>query len=117
DDFRAGLVYNRERVPAAELPRTYDDLLQPRWRGAIVMTASAAAADYIALAVGDQAALRIARGLAGSPPGTGQARFVPTTGEVRARVASGQFALGLGVDGGPPPAAAPLAEHAIEPIP
>ena len=33
-DF-AGICYNTERVPAAEAPKTWKDLLDPRWKGAI----------------------------------------------------------------------------------
>ncbi|HEX8207561.1 MAG TPA: extracellular solute-binding protein [Solirubrobacteraceae bacterium] len=34
------LSWNTERVPAAERPRTWDDLADPRWRGKVVMEIS-----------------------------------------------------------------------------
>lgn len=34
-----GLAYNTRQVGAAEVPKTYDDLLDPRWRGAIAWRA------------------------------------------------------------------------------
>jgi len=34
-----GLAYNTRQVRAAEAPRTYDDLLNPKWRGAIAWRA------------------------------------------------------------------------------
>jgi len=33
----AVLVYNTEAVPAAEAPRDWDDLLDPRWRGKVII--------------------------------------------------------------------------------
>lgn len=34
-----GVAYNTRQVPAADAPRTYDDLLNPKWRGAIAWRA------------------------------------------------------------------------------
>src|SRR5438105_11332474 len=34
-----GLAYNTRQVAAAEAPKTYDDLLNPKWRGAIAWRA------------------------------------------------------------------------------
>ena len=32
-----GLIYNKERVKPADVPRQYQDLVHPKWKGKIVM--------------------------------------------------------------------------------
>lgn len=121
DEFPAGLVYDAALVKPEELPKTYADLLDPKWKGRIVMLRSATTLAYLALAVADPGAtgegLRIARGLVGDPSGNGQVRLAPSSEEVRKRVVSGEFALGFGVDGGRPILAAAVVEQGIDPIP
>lgn len=115
----ARLIFNRDLVGVGDLPKTYLDLLGPRWRGRILMERSALPLEYVALAVNDigatAVALRVARGLAGDPPGSGQARFASSASELLQRVAAGEFMLGLGADGGS--TAAAVGVHLIEPVP
>jgi iron(III) transport system substrate-binding protein len=43
----AGIAYNTDLVPAAEAPKTWEDLLDPKWKGKIAIPDPASSASYI----------------------------------------------------------------------
>ncbi|MTK03574.1 ABC transporter substrate-binding protein [Micromonospora sp. CP22] len=43
----AGMAYNTDLVPANEAPKTWEDLLDPKWRGKIAIPDPASSASYI----------------------------------------------------------------------
>ncbi|MEU7889714.1 extracellular solute-binding protein [Microbispora bryophytorum] len=43
----AGIAYNTKLVPAAEAPKTWEDLLDPKWKGKIAIADPASSASYI----------------------------------------------------------------------
>ena len=43
----AGLAYNKVKVPAAEAPKTYQDLLDPKWRNAMSCKISSSGIQYV----------------------------------------------------------------------
>lgn len=64
------LAYNTQRVPAAEVPRSYADLLDPKWSGRFAVEAADVAwFAAVTRAMGDTAGLAYFRKLAAMKPG------------------------------------------------
>ncbi len=95
DSFRH-VIYNTRLVTAAEAPRKYQDLLNPKWKGKICAPAVGSPYPYIALALGEEPAKDLVRKLKDQQG----LNLVPTITDVRSRVASGEFALGFGITAG-----------------
>jgi len=89
--------YNTEMIPADEVPRTYDDLLDPKWRGAMAWTndltpSGAPGFIYNMLAVkGEEKGMDYLRKLAEQRPAT----IAASQRVVLDRVISGEYPLGL----------------------
>lgn len=106
------VIYNTKLVPAADAPRRYEDLLDPKWKGKIVAPAFPAAFGGLALVMGEEKAYEFVRSLVKDQ----QLSFVQTFTDVPTKVANGEFPIGYGinanvighVDKGAPVANAPL---------
>lgn len=93
-----GIIYNKEQIPAAEVPRRYQDLTDPKWRDRIVMPNPSNHATTIAFLVGlrdhvfkSEAEWRkFLQGLAANRP-----MFVASLGPTPAPIASGEKPIGL----------------------
>ena len=95
-DFSLGdfIVYNTTKVSADEAPRTWDDLLLPRWKGRIAVDGRATFLDalYLDPGKGRDAGLAYASKLADQQPS-----YQANLEQVLAAVVSGQFDLGTAV--------------------
>ncbi|WP_270934746.1 ABC transporter substrate-binding protein [Falsiroseomonas oryzae] len=86
------VIYNRNQVSAADAPRTWDDLLNPRWRGRIGTWVRAAAFAELAEAWGeDRTTAYYTRFLEQNP------MLFRSTAPLAQQVAAGEIAIGLGV--------------------
>lgn len=86
------VIYNRNQVPAAQAPKGWDDLLDPRWRGRIGTWVRAAAFAELAEAWGEErTAAYYDRFLQQNP------MLFRATAPMAQQVAAGEIALGLGV--------------------
>ncbi|MDA8123905.1 MAG: extracellular solute-binding protein [Deltaproteobacteria bacterium] len=94
----AALIYNKERVKAAEVPKTYQDLANPRWKGQIVMADPASHPTTISWLVGlrenviqsDAKWRKFLKGLAANSP-----MFVASFGSTPAPIESGEKLIGI----------------------
>lgn len=106
------VVYNTNLVKPEDAPRSYQDLLDPKWKGKIVAPAFGAAFGGLALVMGEQKAYDFVRKLVNDQ----KIVLVSTFTDMTNKVANGEFALGYGlnanalgaVDKGAPIANAPL---------
>jgi iron(III) transport system substrate-binding protein len=111
DDFFANVFYNTKLVKGEDIPKKYDDLLDPKWKGKIIMFRSPTPFAVIAESLGEDFTDNLVKGI------TGQLVYAAKFPDVVARVSSGEFPFGLG---GTPEKAirigAPVASAPIEPI-
>lgn len=93
-----GLIYNKERVKAAEAPRRYQDLADPKWRDKIVMANPANHPSTISWLIGLKETVfkseaewrKFVEGLAANRP-----MFVASFGPTPAPVESGEKAIAI----------------------
>jgi ABC-type Fe3+ transport system substrate-binding protein len=117
-----GMAYNTRQVSAANVPKTYDDLLDPKWRGAIAWRADSE--------VGAQMFIAAVLKTMGKEKGEAylkrlsQQRVVNYAGSARAlvdRVGEGEYKLALFIYAHHPliskAKGAPLETQMLEPIP
>ena len=92
------LIYNKELVKPADVPKRYEDLTDPKWRGKIVMANPSAHATTISWLVGlkeevfksEDAWMKFVKGLAANKP-----MFVASFGPTPAPVESGEKLIGI----------------------
>lgn len=92
------VIYNKERVPAADVPKRYEDLADPKWRDKIVMPNPSNHATTIAWLRGlrqhvfksDAEWMKFLRGLAANRP-----MFVASLGPTPAPIESGEKPIGI----------------------
>ena len=92
------LIYNKERVKAADVPRRYEDLTLPRWKNQIVMANPANHATTISWLIGlkenvfrsEAEWMKFVRGLAANKP-----MFVASFGPTPAPIESGEKLIGI----------------------
>ncbi|HLQ33092.1 MAG TPA: ABC transporter substrate-binding protein [Chloroflexota bacterium] len=94
DGTLALVTYNTQQVSANDAPKGYEDLANPRWKGRIVMPRSGAFFSFVTHALGEDKVTALATDMVQKQSVT----IVPTYPDVRGRVASGEFVLGLGID-------------------
>lgn len=95
DGTLATVIYNTNLVPAGEAPKTYEDLTKnPKWKGRIAMPRAPNVFIYISYALGDEPAQKILKELMEKQ----EAKILPTYPDVRNRVGTGEFAVGIGID-------------------
>ena len=93
-----GLIYNKEMVKSADVPRRYEDLTDPKWKNKIVMPNPANHATTIAWLIGlrehvfksDAAWMKFLKGLAANKP-----MFVASFGPTPAPIESGEKVIGI----------------------
>ena len=90
----AYVSYNTNLVKASEAPTKWNDLLNPKWRGRIAMPRSPASWVYMTVALGEEKTTQLLTDLINKQGVKRLARFA----DVRTRVASGEFAIGIGTD-------------------
>ena len=92
------LIYNKELVKPVDVPRKYEDLTDPKWRGKIVMANPTTHATTISWLVGlkeqvfsaEDAWMKFVKGLAANKP-----MFVSSFGPTPAPIESGEKLIGI----------------------
>ncbi|MBI3000976.1 MAG: extracellular solute-binding protein [Deltaproteobacteria bacterium] len=103
-------IYNTKLVKEADIPRKFEDLLHPRFKGRIVAPASPSIFPFLVPAMGEEAAIDFVKRLVEEQ----KLVLVPTFADTRQRVTNGEFLVGYGSDvadlsrKGAPIATAPL---------
>lgn len=90
----AYVSYNTSLVKPAEAPRSYDDLLNPKWKGRIAIPRSPSPWVFLSVAMGEEKVAKLLTALIRDQ----KAKMLPRYGNVRSRVLSGEFAIGVGID-------------------
>jgi len=93
-----GYIYNKERVKKADVPKRYEDLADPKWKGKIVMANPANHATTIAWLIGlkenvfnsEAEWMKFVKGLAANKP-----MFVASFGPTPAPIESGEKLIGI----------------------
>jgi len=93
-----GLIYNKELVNPADVPKRYEDLTDPKWKNKIVMANPASHATTISWLIGlkenvfksDAEWMKFVEGLAANQP-----MFVKSFGPPPAPIESGEKAIGI----------------------
>jgi len=93
-----GLIYNKEKVKAADAPRRYEDLTLPKWKDKIVMANPGNHATTISWLIGlkenvfksEAEWMKFVRGLAANKP-----MFVSSFGPTPAPIESGEKLIGI----------------------
>jgi iron(III) transport system substrate-binding protein len=117
DRLQVNVIYNTDLVKANDAPRSYRDLLDPKWRGRIAIPRSPGPWINLTPALGEAETARILTGLVRDQ----QVRLLPSYPDVVARVTSGEFPIGVTTDAfveianGAPVANAPLEKTALAP--
>lgn len=88
------VTVNTNLVKRSEEPRTYADLLNPKWRGKIAAPRSPSPWAMLSYAIGEEEAVKFLRQLLTKQKLKLLARYP----DVRARVVGGEFAIGIGTD-------------------
>jgi len=94
----AALIYNKEQVNPADVPKTYQDLADPKWKGKIVMADPSSHPTTISWLVGlrenviksDAEWMTFLKGLAANKP-----MFVASFGPTPAPIESGEKPIGI----------------------
>jgi iron(III) transport system substrate-binding protein len=92
------LIYNKELVKPGDVPKKYEDLTDPKWRGKIVMANPTSHATTISWLVGlkekvfstEEAWMKFVKGLAANKP-----MFVSSFGPTPAPIESGEKLIGI----------------------
>ncbi len=93
-----GLIYNKELVKPADVPKRYEDLTDPKWKNKIVMANPANHATTIAWLIGlkenvfksEAEWMKFVKGLAANKP-----MFVASFGPTPAPIESGEKLIGI----------------------
>ena len=93
DPMLTGVTYNTQQIAAAEAPRAYGDLLNPKWKGRIAAPRAPNVFVYISYGYGDEKTRALITDLVEKQ----DLKILPTFPDVSNRVLSGEFALGIGV--------------------
>lgn len=92
DGTLAIVAYNKTLVPADKAPKSYEDLLNPAYKGRIAIPRTASIFAYLAYAVGEDKTASLLTDLMEKQ----QARLLATFPDVTARLISGEFSVSLG---------------------
>lgn len=94
DSYLTMVTVNTNLVKAGDEPRTYDDLLKPKWQGKIAMPRSPSPWIYFSYAFGEKKAEEYLQALLKQQ----KVKTLPRYPDVRSRIIGGEFAIGLGTD-------------------
>jgi iron(III) transport system substrate-binding protein len=90
DDSVNVWMYNTSLVPAADVPKSWDDLLKPRWKGKIVVNTSASGLSQLFFTMGEDKTTALLTALRGQ-----QLIVVASKGPARDMVVNGQAHIGI----------------------
>ena len=88
------VMVNSDLVKVSDEPRSYDDLLDPKWKGRIAITRSPRSWMQMSFGLGEAKAEALLVGLLTKQ----KVRILAKVMDVRARVLSGEYAVGLSAD-------------------
>lgn len=88
------ITVNTNLVKKSEEPRSYDDLLNPKWKGKIAMSRSSRPWMQVTYGLGEEKAVKLLTGLLTRQ----NVKILAKTMDVRARILAGEYAVGMGVD-------------------
>jgi ABC-type Fe3+ transport system substrate-binding protein len=94
DGHPAVLTYNKRLVKPEDLPKTYNDLLDPRWKGKIAMPRTSAPWVFMSYALGEEPAAELLTKVVT----TQQPKMLTRYADIRTRVIGGEFPLSVGTD-------------------
>ena len=94
DSYLTLVTINTNLVKAADEPKSYDDLLDPKWKGKIAMPRSPSPWVYFTYAFGEEKAQKYLETLLRQQ----EVKTLPRYPDVRSRIIGGEFAVGLGTD-------------------
>lgn len=94
DSVLAAITYNTNLVEPQDAPKSYDDLLDPKWKGRIATPRSPTPWFILADALGDAKVTDLLTRMMHDQ----DLKILPTYPDVRTRVSTGEFALGFGAD-------------------
>lgn len=110
----AYISYNTKLVKPSEAPKSYEDLLNPKWKGRIAIPRSPSPWVFLATAMDEEKVASLVTALMRDQ----KAKMLPRFGNVRTRVLSGEFAIGIGIDVFTlQRAGAPIAMAEVSPMP
>ncbi len=88
------LTYNTRLVKPGDLPKTYFDLLDPRWKGKIAMPRTSAPWVFMSYALGEEAVAELLTKIVT----TQQPKMLARYADIRTRVIGGEFPMSIGTD-------------------
>ena len=88
------VTYNTNLVKDSEAPRSWDDMLDPKWKGRIAMPRSPSPWVYLTSALGEEKVTALLAEFMAKRQG----KMMPRFPDVRAKVLTGEFALAIGTD-------------------
>jgi iron(III) transport system substrate-binding protein len=94
DSYLTMVTINTKLVKAGDEPRTYDDLLKPKWKGKIAMPRSPSPWIYFSYAFGEEKAVMYLNTLLKQQ----NVKKLPRYPDVRSRIIAGEFSVGLGTE-------------------
>lgn len=94
NSYSTMITVNTNLVKRKDEPRTYDDLLDPKWKGKIAITRSPRPWMQVVYGLGEKKAVELLEGLLSRQ----KVRVLPKIMDVRARVLSGEYPIGFGTD-------------------
>ena len=94
DSYLTMVTINTNLVKAADAPRSYDDLLKPKWKGKLAMPRSPSPWIYYSYAFGEKKAEQFLQTLLKKQ----KIKTLPRYPDVRSRIIAGEYAVGLGTD-------------------
>jgi iron(III) transport system substrate-binding protein len=113
DGTLALVIYNTDLLKPEQAPKSFDDLLDPKYRGRIAAPRTPSPFAYMTYAVGQEKGTRFLTALMKQQ----NARMLPTFPDVRTRVITGEFALGFGIDAiNEQRKGAPVAHAPVDPL-
>lgn len=94
DGMLTNVTYSTEMVKPDQAPKSYDDLLDPKWKGRIAAPRSPGPWVNLSYAIGEEKTAALLTSLVK----TQQLRILPRYPDVLARVVNGEFPLGIGTE-------------------
>ncbi len=94
DSYLTMVTINTNLVKAADAPKSYDDLLNPKWKGKIAMPRSPSPWIYFSYAFGEKKAEQYLQALLNQQ----KVKTLPRYPDVRSRIIGGEYAIGIGTD-------------------
>lgn len=94
DGHQSMVTVNTNRVSAEDAPKTYNDLLDPKWQGRIVLPRSPYPWIAMTYALGEAETISLLSGLMTQQ----QPKMLARYADIRARVLSGEFPIAIGTD-------------------